>query len=101
MRSSVLSLLNWGTTEIGIILVSYGVINIILSANAQKFWIKCGVERLAGEFIHTLYLSGFLLAVYLATFSYIENGVAQIALMVLLLPAAQSAAQRTILLLVC
>ena len=87
-----LSLLNWGTTEIGIILVSYGVINIILSANAQKILdkMRCGKTRGQG-FIHTLYLSGFLLAVYLATFSYIENGVAQIALMVLLLPAAQSA----------
>lgn len=87
-----LSILNWGTTEIGIILVSYGVINIILSANAQKILDKMRFGKTRGQgFIHTLYLSGFLLAVYLAVFSYVENGVAQIALMVLLLPAAQSA----------
>ncbi len=87
-----LSLLNWGTTEIGIVLVSYGVINIMFSANAQKILDKMRFGQSRGTgFVNTLYASSFLLACYLAIFSYIENGVLQIALMVLLLPAAQSA----------
>ena len=55
-----LSLLNWGTTEIGII-CRMGI-NIILSANAQKILDKMRVERLAGK---DLYIPCICLVSYL------------------------------------
>ena len=88
-----LSLMNWGTTEVGLFLFAYGIVNIPLAANSAKILEKmqCGSKSRGTGYLNTLYGSGFLLALYLAIFSYVANTFIQFLLMILLLPAAMSA----------
>ena len=89
-----LYLLNWGSTEVGIYLFVFGMINIFWAVKTKPILEKFAVPGIKGlEYIRAILFSGALMATFLATFSFIQNSVAQYLFMAMILPLSAALKQ--------